>query len=75
MSDTQSPIKSPEEILAEFKAEWVNKEGAGVLDAWLDDGWIKYHLDPEVMMSPDRVRVPFEYQGISTVLTLFPRED
>lgn len=62
--------------LAAFRAEYV-KDGSHVLDAWLegpdDDRWIRYHVDPE-QFADNLGKVPHEYMGVSTILTLFARD-
>ncbi len=73
MSAGQNKPKSQDEILAAFKAEWV-KEGSGVLDAWIDRDFIVYQVDLERLDPPNMPEVPFEYQGLPTVITLFAKE-
>lgn len=73
MSAGETQPKSQDEILADFKAEWV-KEGSGVLNAWIDRDFIVWQVDLERLDPPNMPKVPGEYQGIPTVLTLFERE-
>lgn len=62
-----------EAALKAFKAEFVTP-GSHVLDAWLSRGFIQYQIDPDKMVE-NLGKVPFEYMGVPTVITLFPRED
>lgn len=59
--------------LEAFKAEFV-KPGSHVLDAWLSRGFIQYQVDPD-QFAANMGKVPFEYMGVPTIITLFPRED
>lgn len=71
-------------ILARFKQTYVGAEKC-VLDAWLEEAagetWIKYHFECDVtaytneqFMALSRA-VPFEFEGLPTIKTLFPKED
>ena len=83
--NTQDPSQDPsqgtpaatpvdeEAALKAFKAEFV-KPGSHVLDAWLSRGFIEYHVDPD-QFAANMGKVPFEYMGVPTIITLFPRED
>ncbi|CAN5231844.1 hypothetical protein BH11CYA1_BH11CYA1_35740 [soil metagenome] len=62
-----------EGALKAFKAEFV-KDGSYVLDAWLDRGFIQYQINPE-LLAENLGKMPFEYMGVPTVLTLFPRQE
>jgi hypothetical protein len=74
--------KSHDAILARFREEFV-KPGSGVVDAWLtgagDDTFIQYQLDPEAAMGKVETagrlsEVPHVYEGLSTIITWFPRQ-
>lgn len=73
------PEGGPAKVVENFKAEFV-KEGSLVLDAWYDNGFIKVYVDPMRLGDADAqeelrsVPAPGEYQGLPTVLTLFPRD-
>lgn len=68
---------SNEAKLASFKGEYV-KPGSGIKDAWVQfrngQDWLVYQLNQAEIadMLPD---VPAEYQGLTTVITWFPRDD
>ena len=77
--------KTPEEInsiVDTFKKEFVT-EGSIVLDAWWEHGIMKVHIDGLRMVDEDgnpnpeleKVPAPGEYQGLPTMLELFPREE
>jgi len=63
--------------VAAFKAEFV-KEGSLVLDAWWNRGFIVVYINGLEMADRQeelsKVPAPGEYQGLPTVLTLFPRQ-
>ena len=75
------PEGGPAKVVENFKAEFV-KEGGIVLGAWYDEGspFLVVYIDPMRMADDDAqaelrtVPAPAEYQGLPTVLTLFPRE-
>lgn len=72
----QAPAPTPvdeEAALKAFQAEFV-KPGSHVLDAWLSRGFIQYHVDPD-LFAANMGKVPFEYMGVPTIVTLFPREE
>lgn len=74
--------KSNDEILADFKAEWVTPDNRGVVDAWIvgagDDTFIQYQLSLDVADTAAETgklpEVPHMYQGIATLITWFPRD-
>lgn len=72
MSADQNQPKSEDQVLADFKAEWVKKD-SGVLDAWIDRGFIVWQVDLDKFGTENMPKVPGEYQGIPTVLTLFEK--
>lgn len=75
-NNTTKSNPSEAEILAEFKKTFIT-EGSIVLDAWIVNGFIQYHLDPERFFVDGKRNnpVPFEFMGMDTLLTLFPRDN
>lgn len=69
---TTTPV-DPEAALAAFRAQYV-VPGSHVLDAWLDRGFIKYHVDPD-RFADNLGKIPHEYMGVDTVITLFPNDE
>jgi hypothetical protein len=63
--------------LAAFKAEWV-KPGSGIKDAWVEfkngENWLVYQLDAE-QITDKLPGVPAEYDGLTTIITWFPRNE
>lgn len=72
---TTTPVAAVDEeaALKAFKAEFV-KPGSHVLDAWLSRGFIQYHVDPD-QFAANMGKVPFEYMGVPTIITLFPKDE
>lgn len=76
------PEGGPAKVVENFKAEFV-KEGGLVLGAWYDEasGFLVVHIDGLRMADADvqeefaKVPAPGEYQGLPTVITLFPKEE
>ncbi len=75
------PEGGPAKVVENFKAEFM-KEGSLVLGAWYDENtkFLVVHIDPLRMGDDDvqeerrAIPAPGEYQGLPTVLTLFPRD-
>lgn len=75
------PEGGPAKVVENFIAEFV-KDGGIVLGAWFDERtkFLVVHIDPIRMGEEDgqkellTIPAPGEYQGLPTVLTLFPRE-
>jgi len=67
-----APAVDHNAVLEAFRAEYV-KDGSHVLDAWLEDDAIKYHVDPE-QFANNLGKIPHEFKGVDTRLTLFPRD-
>jgi hypothetical protein len=75
--------KSHDEILAEFRTEWVEPGNRGIVDAWLTgsgaDTFIQYQLALSVADTAAETgklpEVPNLYQGLCTLITWFPREN
>jgi hypothetical protein len=78
----EQPTKPHDEILAQFREEFVKPGNRGILDAWLtgagEDTFIQYQLATDAV---DRVEktgrlseVPHVYEGVPTLITWFPRQ-
>jgi hypothetical protein len=75
------PEGGPAKVVENFKAEFI-KDGGIVLGAWFDEGskFLVVYVDPMRLSDEGvqeellKVPAPGEYQGLPTVLTLFPRE-
>jgi len=69
----------PAQVVENFKKEFI-KDGGIVLGAWYDEasGFLVVHIDPMRMVEEQeelsKVPAPGEYQGLPTVLTLFPQD-
>ena len=78
--NTQDPSQTPvaatpideEAVLKAFKAEYVTP-GSYILDAWLSNGFIEYHVDPD-QFAANMGKMPREYMGMPVLVTLFPRD-
>jgi len=65
--------RSADQILADFKTEWI-KPSSGILDAWLvkrEEDFLVFHVENIENPLP---AVPSVYQGLTTIISLFPRQ-
>jgi hypothetical protein len=69
----------PDAVVAAFLSEFSGKEGSIVTDAWWADGFIHVYVDGSRMndckVLDELGKVPHsgEYQGLQTMLTVWPR--
>lgn len=68
------PEGGPAKVVENFKIEFVGK--GVVVDVWFDGDskFLIYQVTTDIVPLENCAIIPTEYQGLPTVLTLFPRE-
>ncbi len=68
------PEGGPPQVVENFKNEFVGK--GVVIDAWFDEAskFLIYQVTTEIVPLANCAIIDSVYQGLPTVLTLFPRE-
>lgn len=73
VTDLETVVEIDEEaVLARFKEKYC-VEGSIVLDAWVKEGFIQYYIAPDSLMSILNSQIPGEFEGLPTLVTVFPR--